>query len=241
MVSSIAQFQIKPIGAELHLFGIDISFNNSALFMIIATILVSAFLTQSVKSSYTIPNRIQSLAEMTYEFTTKIVSENVGIEGMAYFPLIFSLFMFILAGNLLGILPYAYTFTSQIIVTFAISIAIFLGITVIAIIKHGTKFFRFFLPSGTPVYMAPLLIPIEILSYLSRPISLSVRLFANMVAGHTMMKVFGGFVISLGAAGFVPLLFLVALTAFEVLVAVLQAYVFTIITCIYLSDALYLH
>ncbi|AFX98487.1 ATP synthase F0, A subunit [Candidatus Endolissoclinum faulkneri L2] len=241
MVSPVAQFQIKSIGPELNLFGIDISFNNSALFMILATILTCVFFMKSIKANYMVPNRIQSLAEMAYEFSINMLSENVGREGRAYFPWIFSLFMFILSGNLLGILPYSYTFTSQIIVTFSISITIFLCITVVAFIKHGIKFFTFFLPSGTPIYMAPLLIPIEILSYLSRPISLSVRLFANMMAGHTMMKVFGGFVVSLGVAGAAPLLVLVALTGFEVLVAVLQAYVFTILTCIYLYDALYLH
>ena len=149
--------------------------------------------------------------------------------------------MFILVGNLLGMIPYSYTFTSQIIVTFAMAITVFVGVTVIALIKHGLHFFTFFFPSGAPVYMAPLLIPIEILSYLSRPVSLSVRLFANMMAGHTMMKVFGGFVVSLGLFGVAPLAILVALTGFEILVAVLQAYVFTILTCIYLHDALELH
>ncbi|MDF1792523.1 MAG: F0F1 ATP synthase subunit A [Thalassobaculaceae bacterium] len=241
MASPVAQFQIKTIGPELHVAGMDISFTNSAAFMILATVVIGVFLTQSMSGRHLVPTRIQSMAELSYEFIANMVRENVGSEGRPYFPLIFSLFMFILVGNLLGMVPYSYTFTSQIIVTFAMAITIFVAITVIALVKHGFHFFTFFFPSGAPVYMAPLLIPIEILSYLSRPVSLSVRLFANMMAGHTMMKVFGGFVVALGVAGVAPLAVLVALTGFEVLVAVLQAYVFTILTCIYLYDAIHLH
>jgi F-type H+-transporting ATPase subunit a len=241
VASPVEQFQIKTIGPELHVAGMDISFTNSALFMILATFVVGVFLTQSMSGRHLVPTRIQSLAELSYEFIANMVRENVGPEGRPYFPFIFSLFMFILVGNLLGMIPYSYTFTSQIIVTFAMAITIFVAITIVALIKHGFHFFTFFFPSGAPVYMAPLLIPIEILSYLSRPVSLSVRLFANMMAGHTMMKVFGGFVVALGVFGVAPLLVLVALTGFEILVAVLQAYVFTILTCIYLYDAIHLH
>jgi F-type H+-transporting ATPase subunit a len=219
----------------------DISFTNSAAFMILATVVVGVFLTQSMSGRHLVPTRIQSVAELSYEFIANMVRENVGSEGRPYFPFIFTLFMFILAGNLLGMIPYSYTFTSQIIVTFAMAMTVFVGVTIVALVKHGTHFFSFFFPSGAPVYMAPLLIPIEILSYLSRPVSLSVRLFANMMAGHTMMKVFGGFVVALGVAGVFPLAVLVGLTVFEVLVAVLQAYVFTILTCIYLHDAIHLH
>ncbi|WPZ35124.1 F0F1 ATP synthase subunit A [Thalassobaculum sp. OXR-137] len=241
MASPVEQFQIKTIGPELHVAGMDISFTNSALFMILATFVVGVFLTQSMSGRHLVPTRIQSLAELSYEFIANMVRENVGPEGRPYFPFIFSLFMFILVGNLLGMIPFSYTFTSQIIVTFAMAITIFVAITIVALVKHGLHFFTFFFPSGAPVYMAPLLIPIEILSYLSRPVSLSVRLFANMMAGHTMMKVFGGFVVALGVFGVAPLLVLVALTGFEILVAVLQAYVFTILTCIYLYDAIHLH
>ena len=241
MASPVEQFQIKTIGPELHVAGMDISFTNSALFMIMATFVVGVFLTQSMSGRHLVPTRIQSLAELSYEFIANMVRENVGPEGRPYFPFIFSLFMFILVGNLLGMIPFSYTFTSQIIVTFAMAITIFVAITIVALVKHGLHFFTFFFPSGAPVYMAPLLIPIEILSYLSRPVSLSVRLFANMMAGHTMMKVFGGFVVALGVFGVAPLLVLVALTGFEILVAVLQAYVFTILTCIYLYDAIHLH
>ncbi len=241
MASPVEQFTIKTIGPELHVAGMDISFTNSAAFMILATVVVGVFLTQSMSGRHLVPTRIQSVAELSYEFIANMVRENVGSEGRPYFPFIFTLFMFILAGNLLGMIPYSYTFTSQIIVTFAMAMTVFVGVTIIALVKHGTHFFSFFFPSGAPVYMAPLLIPIEILSYLSRPVSLSVRLFANMMAGHTMMKVFGGFVVALGIAGVFPLAVLVGLTVFEVLVAVLQAYVFTILTCIYLHDAIHLH
>tara|TARA_B100000676_G_C18044883_1_gene827269 strand:- start:1539 stop:2126 length:588 start_codon:yes stop_codon:yes gene_type:complete len=189
-----------------------------------------------------VPGRWQSLAEISYEFIAGMIRDNVGSEGRKYFPFVFSLFMFILFANLIGLIPYAFTFTSHIVVTFAMALVVFLGVTVIAIARHGLHFFSFFLPSGIPMLMAPVLVPIEVLSYLSRPISLSIRLFANMMAGHTMMKVFAGFVIPLGIfGGWAPLSVDVALTAFEFLVAFLQAYVFTVLTCLYLNDAINLH
>tara|TARA_Y100000994_G_scaffold136399_1_gene111726 strand:+ start:34 stop:570 length:537 start_codon:yes stop_codon:yes gene_type:complete len=178
---------------------------------------------------------------MSYEFIANMIRENVGAEGRKYFPFIFTLFMFILMGNLLGMIPYSYTFTSQIIVTFAIAITIFLGVTIIGIFLHGFHFFSLFVPPGMPIVLAPLLIPIEVISYFVRPVSLSVRLFANMMAGHTMMKVFAGFTAALGILGIAPILLLVALTGFEIMVAVLQAYVFTVLTCLYLNDAIHLH
>jgi F-type H+-transporting ATPase subunit a len=240
VASPVEQFQLKPL-VPIEVGGLDLSFTNSALMMTIAVVAAGVFLTQSMRGRHLVPNRWQSMAELSYEFIANMVREQVGSDGRPYFPFIFALFMFILLGNMLGMVPYAYTFTSQIIVTFAMAIAVFIGVTLIAIIKHGVHFLGFFFPSGAPIYMAPLLIPIEILSYLSRPISLSVRLFANMMAGHTMMKVFGGFVVALGVFGVAPMVVLVALTGFEILVAVLQAYVFTILTCIYLRDALHLH
>lgn len=241
MASPVEQFQIETWGPNLNVAGMNISFTNSAAAMIATTALIGVVLCWSMGGRHLIPTRFQSLAELSYEFIANMVRENVGPEGRPYFPFIFSLFMFILVGNLLGMIPGSYTFTSQIIVTFAMAMTIFVAITIVALVKHGLHFFTFFFPSGAPVYMAPLLIPIEILSYLSRPVSLSVRLFANMMAGHTMMKVFGGFVVALGVFGVAPLLVLVALTGFEILVAVLQAYVFTILTCIYLYDAIHLH
>ena len=240
MASPVEQFKLNPL-VPIEIGGLDLSFTNSALFMTAAVVLAGVFLTQSMRGRHLVPNRWQSMAELSYEFIANMVREQVGSDGRPYFPFIFALFMFILLGNLLGMVPYSYTFTSQIIVTFAMAITVFIGVTLVAVFRHGVHFLTFFFPSGAPVYMAPLLIPIEILSYLSRPISLSVRLFANMMAGHTMMKVFGGFVVALGVFGVAPMVVLVALTGFEILVAVLQAYVFTILTCIYLRDALHLH
>jgi F-type H+-transporting ATPase subunit a len=209
--------------------------------MTITVIGVTAFLTLSMRGGRLVPGRWQSMAEMSYEFIANMIRENVGAEGRKYFPFIFTLFMFILVGNLVGMIPFAYTFTSQIIVTFAMAATIFIGVTVIGLVRHGLHFFSLFVPSGTPLILAPLLIPIEVISYFVRPVSLSVRLFANMMAGHTMMKVFGGFTVLLGVLGVAPIILLVALTGFEIMVAVLQAYVFTVLTCLYLNDAIHLH
>ena len=171
-----------------------------------------------------------------------MVRDNVGTDGMKYFPFVFTLFMFVLALNLLGMVPYSFTVTSHIIVTFALAAFIFVGVTLIGFIRHGVKFLKFFVPSGVPFVMLPLLVVIEVISYLTRPISLSVRLFANMMAGHTMLKVFGAFVVALGfLGGWAALGFMVAFTGLEILVAFLQAYVFAILTCIYLNDALHMH
>ncbi len=240
MASPVEQFKLKPL-VPLEIGGVDLSYTNSALWMTITVIAVTAFLTLSMRGGRMVPGRWQSMAEMSYEFIASMVRENVGSEGRQYFPFIFSLFMFILFGNLLGMIPYSYTFTSQIIVTFVMAITIFIGVTVIGLIRHGLHFFTLFFPSGTPIALAPLLVPIEIISYFVRPVSLSVRLFANMMAGHTMMKVFGGFAVLMGLFGVAPIILLVALTGFEVLVAVLQAYVFTVLTCMYLNDAIHLH
>ena len=221
--------------------GIDVSFTNSSLFMVIAITAITAFLVLGMRKRALVPGRWQSLAELSYEFVAGLVRDNVGQQGRAYFPFIFTLFMFILFANTIGLIPYAFTVTSHIIVTFALAAVVFLGVTVIAIVKHRMKFFTYFLPKGTPLYMAPLLIPIEMLSYLARPVTLSLRLFANMMAGHTMLKVFAGFVITLGLAGVFPMAVLVALYLLELIVAVLQAFVFTILTCLYLHDAIHLH
>ena len=216
--------------------------------MVLSVILSSLFLYLGIKKSSLIPNRFQSSVELLYEFVSNMVKENVGSGGKKYFPFIFSLFIFILFGNLLGMIPYSYTFTSQIIVTITLALIIFIGVTLIALIKHKLKFFTFFFPSGVPIALAPLLIPIEIISYLMRPVSLSVRLFANMLAGHTMMKVFAGLIIMMTSASGIlkvgavlPLMAVIGLTGLEFLVAALQAYVFSILTCMYLHDALHLH
>ena len=247
MKSPVEQFTIKTL-VSLEAFGYDISFTNASLFMVLSVIVSSLFLYLGIKKSSLIPNRFQSSVELLYEFVSNMVKENVGTGGKKYFPFIFSLFMFILFGNLLGMIPYSYTFTSQIIVTITLALIIFIGVTLIALIKHKLKFFTFFFPSGVPIALAPLLIPIEIISYLMRPVSLSVRLFANMLAGHTMMKVFAGLIIMMTSASGVlkagavlPLLAVIGLTGLEFLVAALQAYVFSILTCMYLHDALHLH
>ena len=239
--SPLTQFEIKTL-VPMKLGEIDVSFTNSSTFMVLTVLTVCAFLLISMRRAQLVPGRWQSIAELSYVFIANLVRDTVGSEGRAYFPFIFTVFMFVLFGNMWGMIPYSFTFTSHIIVTFAMALVIFIGVTLIAIAKHKMHFFSFFMPPGVPMYMAPLLIPIEIISYLSRPISLSVRLFANMLAGHTLLKVFAGFVISLGiVAGWLPLAFIVALTGLEIVIAFLQAFVFAILTCLYLNDALYLH
>ncbi len=241
MANPLHQFEITTV-APIEIGGVNASLTNSGVFMILTVAAVTLFLTMGMRGRSVIPGRWQSMAELSYEFVAGMVRDNVGTEGRRYFPFIFSLFMFILFGNLIGLIPYSFTFTSHIIVTFAMAAFVFVAVTVIGIVRHGTHFFTFFMPKGVPMVMAPLLIPIEVLSYLSRPVSLSIRLFANMMAGHTMLKVFAAFIIPLGLlGGWAPLAVNVALTGFEFLVAFLQAYVFTILTCLYLNDAIHLH
>jgi len=241
VANPLEQFTIKTL-VPIQLGEVDASLTNAGLFMVVTVAAVTLFLTMGMRKRAAVPGRLQSMAELSYEFIAGMIRDNVGNEGRRYFPFVFSLFMFILFANLIGMIPYSFTFTSHIAVTFAMALAVFLGVTVIAIVRHGLHFFSFFLPKGVPIVMAPVLVPIEVLSYLSRPISLSIRLFANMMAGHTMMKVFAGFVIPLGIlGGWAPLAVIVALTGFEFLVAFLQAYVFTVLTCLYLNDAIHLH
>jgi F-type H+-transporting ATPase subunit a len=238
--SPLAQFEIKTL-VPLKFGGLDASFTNSSLLMVATVVVVSAFLILGMRRAALVPGRWQSMAELSYVFIANLVKDTVGSEGRNYFPFIFTVFMFVLFGNLLGMVPYSFTFTSHIVVTFTMAAVIFVGVTLIALAKHKMHFFSFFMPPGVPLLMAPLLIPIEIISYLSRPISLSVRLFANMLAGHTLLKVFAGFIISLGIFGIAPWVFVVALTGLEIVIAFLQAFVFTILTCLYLNDALHLH
>ena len=235
------QFEIERL-IPLKWFGIDASFTNSALFMVIAACLITLFTVYAMRTRALVPSRLQSVAEISYEFVANMVRDNVGISGMQYFPFVFTLFMFVLALNMLGMMPYSFTVTSHIIVTFALAAFTFLGVTLLGFIKHGIKFLKLFVPSGVPLVMLPFLVVIEVISYLTRPLSLSVRLFANMMAGHTMLKVFGAFVVALGLlGGWAPLAFMVGFTGLEILVAFLQAYVFAILTCIYLNDALHMH
>ena len=238
----MSQFDVYRIGPEIKVGAFDISFTNASLFMILSTISILLVFNIGSKKNSVLPNKIQLLAELSYTFVAKMISDTAGSKAKPYFAFIFSLFMFVLFCNMFGMIPYTFTVTSHIIVTFVLASFIFIGVTVIGFIKHGFGYLKLFVPSGVPAVLLPLIVVIEIISYLSRPISLSVRLFANMMAGHTMMKVFGGFVISLGiVGGWLPLSFSVALTGLEILVAFLQAYVFAILTCIYLNDALNLH
>ena len=238
--SPLEQFVIKPI-VPLKIGGIDVSFTNSALFMTIAVVLATIFLVLGMRRSDIVPGRWQVAVELSYEFIAGLLRDTVGVEGRKYFPIIFTLFMFVLLGNLLGMVPYSFTFTSHIAVTFAMAIVVFIGVTILGFVRHGIHFFSFFAPPGTPVVMLPLLVPIEVISYLSRPISLSVRLFANMLAGHSLIKVIAGFIALLGVAGVLPFALVVALTGLEILIAFLQAYVFAILTCLYINDAIHLH
>jgi F-type H+-transporting ATPase subunit a len=239
--SPLAQFAIEPI-APIHIGGLDASFTNSAGLMVIAVAAITAFMLLGTRKQAIVPGRWQSLCEGMYDFVSGLLKENVGNEGRKYFPFVFSLFMFILFCNLLGLLPYSFTVTSHIIVTAAMALFVFFMVTVIGIARHGFHFFSYFVPKGAPIALIPVMIPIEILSYFIRPLSLSVRLFANMVAGHVMLTVVGGFVFALGIwAGWIPLAFVTVLFGLELLIACLQAYVFTILTCIYLHDAIHLH
>ena len=238
--SPLEQFEITPYAHFETGIG-NLAFTNSSLAMIITVFSITLFLTLTVNTRSIIPSRIQLISEMSYNFIAQLLNDTVGNQGQKYFPFVFAIFMFVLIGNMIGMIPYSFTFTSHIIVTFALAAIVFIGVTVLGFAKHGLHFFSFFVVPGLPWYMLPILIPIEVISYLARPISLSVRLFANMLAGHTLLKVFAGFVVPLGFLGIVPLAFIVALTGLEILIAFLQAYVFAILTCLYINDAINLH
>ncbi|ESW93982.1 MULTISPECIES: F0F1 ATP synthase subunit A [unclassified Mesorhizobium] len=244
-VDPIHQFQIHPI-IPIHIGGYDLSFTNSALFMLATVAVASAFLYLSTSGRSLIPGRLQSVSEMAYEFVGNMLRDAAGTQGMKFFPLVFSLFMFVLVANLLGLFPYFFTVTSHIIVTFGLAALVIGTVIVYGFMKHGLGFLKLFVPKGVPIVMMLLVVPIEVISFVSRPVSLSVRLFANMLAGHITLKVFSGFVVSLSALGtlgiagsVLPLAMAVALTALELLVALLQAYVFAVLTCMYLNDALH--
>ena len=241
------QFKIEPL-IPIHIGGVDASFTNSALLMCITVAVASLVVIWGSRGRALVPSRWQSLAEISYEFIAGMIDDNVGHEGRDYFPFIFTLFMFIFFGNLLGLIPYGYTFTGQIVVTFAMAAVVFIGVTIIGIARHGWHFLSFFVPHGVPIALLLLLVPIELLSYIIRPFTLSIRLFANMMAGHTMLAIFAGFVAPLllaagaiKAFAVVPLAVDILLIFLELLVAALQAYVFTILTCLYLRDAIHLH
>src|SRR3954469_22176754 len=241
----IHQFELKPIFTLGHIGHTEIVFTNAALYMLAAVVIIALLTMMATRRGSLVPGRLQSVVEMFYEFIASTVRSSAGEEGMRFFPFVFSLFMFVLLLNLFGMVPYGFTVTSHIIVTFAMAALVILTVIVYGLMAHGTHFFGLFVPSGVPGWLLPLLVVIEVISFVSRPISLSVRLFANMLAGHIALKIFAGFVGILLTAGFwsvlapLPLALAVALTALEVLVAVLQAYVFATLTAIYLNDALH--
>jgi len=246
MADPIHQFEISKIFTIGHVGGHEIAFTNSSLFMVISVGIVAVLLVGMTSSRSLVPGRLQSLAELSYEFVATTIRSTAGSEGMKFFPLVFTIFMFILVANLIGLLPYSFTITSHIIITVSFALLVFVTVVVYGFWKNGLHFFKLFVPSGIPIFILPLVVFIEVFSFFLRPISHSVRLFANMLAGHIALKVFASFITLLaglgilGIAGAVlPLGMVIALTALELLVAFLQAYVFTILTCIYLNDAIH--
>jgi F-type H+-transporting ATPase subunit a len=234
--SPLEQFTIQRI-FEMKIGNIDISLTNSSVMMIAVLVILNVFLIYATKRKSIVPGRLQSIAEMSYEMIYNTTQSNLGNNGKRLFPLVYSLFMFILLCNMLGLIPYSFTVTSHIIVTFALAFGVFLLATIMGFVINGHKYLRLFLPKGVPVFLIPILVPIEIVSYISRPISLAVRLAANMMAGHTIIKVFAMFVVTLGVWGIAPLLFIVVLYVLETLIAFLQAYVFAVLTCLYINDS----
>lgn len=241
----IHQFQISKL-IPIEIGGLDLSFTNSSLFMVATVATAGAFLYLTTSSRGLIPSRAQSVSEMSYEFVANMLRDAAGTQGMKFFPMVFSLFMFVLVANMIGMFPYFFTVTSHIIVTFALAMVVIGTVVIYGFYKHGLKFLKLFVPSGVPALVLPMVVIIEIISFLSRPVSLSVRLFANMLAGHITLKVFAGFIVSLGSLGalgvggaILPLIMTVAITGLEFLVSFLQAYVFAVLACMYLNDAVH--
>ena len=244
-MNPIEQFELRPIFSLGHIGHSEIAFTQSSLFMLGAVVLITGAIWLATRSNSVVPGRLQSMVELSYEFVASTVRSSAGEEGMRFFPFVFSLFMFVLLLNLFGLVPYSFTVTSHLIVTFALALIVIGTVVIYGFMKHGMRFLGLFVPSGVPGWLLPLMVVIEVISFLSRPISLSVRLFANMLAGHIALQIFAGFVATLLAAGIwavlspLPLLLAIALTALEFLVAVLQAYVFATLTAVYLNDALH--
>lgn len=240
MIDPLHQFAISPL-AKFEICGVDLSFTNSSLAVLVAVCLIYVLFACGLKKDGMVPNRLQAFIEIIHNFIAGTIKDNTGTAGLKYFPFVFSIFFFVLLGNLLGMVPYMFTFTSHIIVTFTLAMIVFLFVTILGIVLHGFHFFSLFMPKGVSLLLAPVLVPIEMISYLARPISLSVRLFANMMAGHVVMKVFAGFVVMMGVFGIAPMALNVVLTGLEIIIALLQAYIFTLLTCVYLNDAVNLH
>jgi F-type H+-transporting ATPase subunit a len=243
----IHQFQIVNLFPIGKLGGHEIFFTNSAAFMVLAVVLLTGFLVIGTAGGKAVPTRLQSAAELTYEFVADMLRSTAGHEGMKFFPYVFTIFMFVLLLNLFGLIPFGFTVTSHIVITASLALMVFFTVLIYGLIRHGPHFFNLFVPKGVPIYILPMIVAIEVLSFIARPVSHSVRLFANMLAGHIALKVFAGFIILLGGAlgaigwagGVLPFAMIVALSALELLVAALQAYVFAILTCIYLNDAIH--
>jgi len=239
-VDPLQQFLIKPI-IPLKMGGFDLSFTNSSLAMVMATALILWLCNYGSSRQLIIPSRLQSLAELTYEFINTVILETIGPEGRAYLPFILSIFLFVFFGNIVGMAPYSFTFTSHIIVTLALALCVYAVVLFIGLRKFGIGFFKRFIPSGVPWPIIPIIVPVEIISFFFRPLSLAVRLFANMLAGHILLKIFAGFCLMLGIFGVFPVAFNTVFIGFEIFVAGLQAYIFTILSCVYLQDALHSH
>ncbi|ETR78595.1 F0F1 ATP synthase subunit A [Afipia sp. P52-10] len=246
MADPVQQFEIKPLLRVAEIAGHDIHITNSSVYMAVIVVSIGLFFALATRSRQLVPGRWQAAAEMLHEFVAKTLQDNTGKDGMRFFPLVFSLFLFVLVANMIGMLPGSFTVTSHLIVTFALAMIVFLTVTIYGLAHNGLRFFRLFMPSGVPLALAPFIVPIEVISYLARPVSHSVRLFAVMLAGHITLKVFAGFVTSLGGLGalgmigaIMPFAMTLALTALELLMALLQAYIFTMLTCMYLNDALH--
>jgi len=242
----IHQFEVVRL-INISIGRLDVSFTNVSLFMMLTVIISTIFLLMTSRSRGIVPTRMQSISEIAYEFIASTLRKSTGIQGMHFFPFVFSLFIFILVANCIGLIPYCYTVTSQITITFVLAVLVMLTVIFYGFFRHRTRFFRIFVPSDVPIFILPLITTIEVISFLSRPISLSIRLFANMLAGHITLKVFAGFIVSLVSLGplgigsaILPLIMTIAITALEFLVAFLQAYVFTVLTCMYLNDAIHL-
>lgn len=247
MASPLEQFTIKPI-APLEVAGVNLMFTNSALCMVLGVVLAAGFLMLAGRKASLVPGRLQGFAEVTYEFIAGMVRDNAGPDAMKYFPLVFTIFTFVLMGNLLGMMPFSFTYTSHIIVTLALALMVILVVIAVGLLRHGLHFFSLFFPAGVPLFVMPILAPVEIISFLARPFSLSMRLFLNMMAGHMVLKIFAGFCVMLVGLGgalsltsAIPFAVKFAVTGFEFGVALLQAYIFTVFTCLYLRDAIYLH
>lgn len=240
MSNPMEQFEIKPL-IPLNIGGVDVSFTNSSLFMVLAVVSVVLLMGICLRKRTIIPSVAQSVPEVLYEFIAGLLRENVGMEGMKYFSFIFSLFTFVAFGNVLGLFPYAFTFTSHLAAVGGLSVIALLFNIGIGIKKKRLGYLRTFLPRGIPLILAPLIVPIEMISFLSKPFSLTVRLVANMTVGHIMLKIIAGFVLALGIGGIVPLAFDAAIVVFEIFIALLQAFIYTVLSCIYLGDALHEH